>query len=103
MIYRLFDHGLRSASPDHAKVVRRYELYRTIVEFLAAVFFIIGSVFFFYASLLVAGTWLFLIGSVLFAVRPTIRLLLELRLARLPVPEEFRPYGALPADGETNA
>jgi hypothetical protein len=41
-----------------------------------------------------AGTWLFLIGSILFAVRPTIRLALELHLARLPVPDEFRPYGA---------
>jgi len=72
-----------------------YELYRTVVEFLAAVFFVIGSIFFFYESLLFAGTWLFLIGSILFAVRPTIRLLLELHLARLPVPPEFRPYGSV--------
>lgn len=96
---KLFDHELRSASEDHAEIVRKYELYRTIVEFLAAATFILGSVFFFYESLLFAGTWLFLIGSILFAVRPTIRLLLELRLANLPVPEEFRPYGAAPVEG----
>lgn len=91
---KLFDHDLRSASPSHVELVRRYELARTLVEFLAAVTFIIGSIFFFYDSLLFAGTWLFVIGSILFAVRPTIRLLLELHLARLPVPAEFRPYGA---------
>jgi YrhK-like protein len=93
---RLFDHALRTATPEHEKMVRDYELYRTIVEFLAAAMFIIGSVFFFYESLLFAGTWLFLIGSIFFAIRPSIRLLLELRLANLPVPEEFRPYGARP-------
>ena len=95
---KLFDGVARHASPDHATLVRRYELVRTLIEFLAAVFFIIGSVFFFYESLLFAGTWLFLIGSILFAVRPTIRLALELHLARLPVPDEFRPYGAMPAE-----
>lgn len=98
---RLFDHALRTASPDHAELVRKYELYRTIVEFLAAVLFIIGSIFFFYESLVFAGTWLFLIGSVFFAVRPTIRLLLELRLAKLPVPKEFRPYGAEPVEEDS--
>ncbi|WP_306030609.1 YrhK family protein [Stappia sp. MMSF_3263] len=91
---KFFSSDLRRASPDHAELVRRYELFRTLVEFLAAVLFVVGSVFFFYDSLLFAGTWLFLIGSILFAVRPTIRLALELHLTRLPVPDEFRPYGA---------
>jgi len=100
---RLFDHGIRTASPEHAEVVRKYELYRTVVEFLAALFFVIGSIFFFYDSLIYAGTWLFLIGSILFAARPTVRLLLELRLANLPVPEEFRPYGAEPAGDKPDA
>ena len=90
---KLFDHSLRTATAKHREVVRKYELYRTLVEFFAAFTFILGSAFFFYDSLMMAGTWLFLIGSVLFAVRPTIRLLLELRLVNLPVPDEFRPYG----------
>ncbi|MCV0426468.1 MAG: YrhK family protein [Roseibium sp.] len=93
---KLFDHSIRSASPAHDELVRKYELYRTLVEFLAAAMFIVGSVFFFYQSLVYAGTWLFLVGSILFAVRPSIRLTLELRLANLPVPKEFRPYGAPP-------
>lgn len=91
-----FDHGLRSASARHAMAVRHYELARTLVEFLAAIAFIAGSILFFYSALVIAGTWLFLIGSILFAVRPSIRLLLELHLARLPVPDEFRPYGVAP-------
>jgi len=97
---KLFDDGLRSASPHHAELVRKYELYRTVVEFLAALTFIVGSIFFFYPKLVFTGTWLFLIGSFLFAVRPSIRLLLELRLANLPVPAEFRPYGAAPVEGD---
>jgi len=97
-VSKLFDGALRHASADHAELVRKYELYRTLVEFMAAVFFVVGSILFFYESLLFAGTWLFLIGSILFAVRPTIRLLLELHLARLPVPAEFRPYGAQKLD-----
>lgn len=97
---KLFDQGIREASPSHEEIVRRYEITRTVVEFLAAVTFVIGSIFFFYDSLIYAGTWLFLIGSVLFAVRPSIRLLLELHLARLPVPKEFRPYGAYTDDSE---
>lgn len=88
-----FDHGLRDRSPAHAEIVRRYEIGRTLVEFLAAVAFIVGSIFFFYPGLVYAGTWFFVVGSVLFAARPTMRLALELHLARIPVPAEFRPAG----------
>ena len=98
---KLFDHAVRSASPAHAELVRKYELYRTVVEFLAALLFVIGSILFFFPSLVFSGTWLFLLGSILFAVRPTIRLLLELRLANLPVPSEFRPYGAAALEKDT--
>ena len=81
---------------DAPLLVRRYEIGRTVIEFLAAATFIVGSVFFFYESLTYAGTWLFVIGSILFAVRPSVRLILELHLARLPVPNEFLPYGVDP-------
>lgn len=97
---KLFSQGLREASRSHEEIVRRYEIGRTVVEFLAAATFIVGSIFFFYESLIYLGTWLFLIGSILFAVRPSIRLLLELHLAHLPVPKEFRPYGADADEGD---
>jgi hypothetical protein len=51
------------------------------VDFLAAVFFMFDRQhLLFLREPAFAGTWLFLIGSILFAVRPTIRLLLELNL-----------------------
>ncbi|AXS42617.1 hypothetical protein D1F64_13785 [Breoghania sp. L-A4] len=64
---------------------------RTLVEFLAAVAFIIGSIFFFYESLMFAGTWLFLIGSILFGIRPAIRLVMEIRLVSIKAPDKIVP------------
>lgn len=61
-----------------------YDIAYTLVDFSAAVLFIVGSWMFFYASLMTAGTWLFLIGSVLFAVRPTLRLAREIATLRHP-------------------
>ncbi|WP_082733906.1 YrhK family protein [Polycladidibacter hongkongensis] len=100
---RLFDARLRTATRSHAELVRRYELWRTVIEFLAALLFVVGSVFFFYDALLFAGTWLFLIGSILFGVRPCVRLLLELHLLRLDVPKEFRPLGLEESDRADDA
>lgn len=80
-----FDHKNRSRSPAHSQVTRNYEIIRTLVEFLAAVCFVIGSALFFFESLHTAAAWLFLIGSLLFAARPTVRLALELRLDQLPL------------------
>jgi len=89
-----FDQGLRTRSPRHEALTRRYEITRTVIEFLAALAFVVGSVLFFYPALVYAGTWFFVVGSVFFAVRPTIRLLLELHLARLPLLEELEPASA---------
>lgn len=55
----------------------------TAVDFGAALCFIIGSLFFFRESLKLAGTWLFLVDSVLFAAKPAIRLFRELKLLRM--------------------
>ncbi|WP_366556682.1 YrhK family protein [Aquibaculum sediminis] len=88
-----FDQGLRLRTPRHEALTRRYEIARTAIEFLAALAFIVGSVLFFYSALVYTGTWFFLVGSVFFAVRPTIRLLLELHLARLPALDELEPAG----------
>lgn len=73
-------HGWRGSDADK----RRYALFEigyTAIDFAAAVCFIIGSVMFFSESWLIPGTWLFLIGSFLFAAKPTLRLCRELRLA----------------------
>jgi hypothetical protein len=46
--------------------------------------FVIGSAFFFSASMTRPADWLFLIGSLLFAVKPTIDMIRSLHLRRLP-------------------
>ena len=45
--------------------------------------FVVGSILFFKESTTYAGTWLFLIGSVMFGLRPMIRLVREVRLVRM--------------------
>ena len=69
-----------------------YEIAYTLVDFLAATFFIIGSVFFFDEKLMTAGTWLFLIGSILFATKPTLRLLREIQLYKMGEDEDLAEH-----------
>ncbi|MFF8947071.1 YrhK family protein [Streptomyces sp. NPDC014864] len=82
----LFDPRRAAASPRHAEIYGRYQIIYTTVEFAAAVAFVIGSAFFFSDSMALPADWLFLVGSMLFAVRPTVSVLRESHLARLPLP-----------------
>ena len=75
----LFAPENRELTPRHARIWAAWEIVYTIVDFAAAFLFIVGSVFFFYASLTYWGTWMFLVGSVCFALKPTIRLVRELQ------------------------
>jgi len=84
---KLFSYKNRQISERHDLINQYYELAITVIEFLAALLFLVGSVFFFYDRLVFAGTWMFVIGSVFFIIRPTIRLVRELHLANLPVDE----------------
>lgn len=89
----MFDPRRAGASPRHAQIYGRYQVVYTVVEFAAAVAFVIGSVFFFSDSLALPADWLFLVGSILFAVRPTVSVLREAHLARLPLPGDD-PHGS---------
>lgn len=75
---RLFAPSTRLRSPQHGRIYARYEIAHTAVDFAAAAFFVVGSAFFFYESLSEAARWCFLLGSILFAAKPTIRLAREL-------------------------
>ncbi|EDZ47340.1 conserved hypothetical protein [Rhodobacterales bacterium Y4I] len=79
----LFDQDHRGGSAAKRRKYAVYEIVYTIIDFSAALCFIIGSVFFFDESLKTAGTWLFLTGSILFAAKPTLRLVRDLRLAAM--------------------
>ncbi len=59
------------------------EVAYTMVDFTAGMMFVVGSVMFFFESLMTAGTWLFLIGSICFAMKPVIRLWREIKLLRM--------------------
>lgn len=79
----LFHPDNRNKSDHHKRIHRAFQIGYELVSFSAAVCFVVGSAFYFYESLHSAGTWLFLIGSVLFALKPVISLARELRYAAL--------------------
>ncbi|KUP93323.1 YrhK family protein [Tritonibacter horizontis] len=79
----LFDRDHQHGSAAKRRNYARFEIAYTFVDFGAALCFVLGSVFFFFDSLMTAGTWLFLIGSILFAAKPTIRLTRDIKLAAM--------------------
>ena len=81
---RLLDPLLNDLTPHHLAVYWRYQVVRTLVDFAAAACFLVGSVFFFFTTTTLAADWLFLIGSILFAAKPTIDVVRSAHLKRLP-------------------
>ncbi|MDQ2094497.1 YrhK family protein [Rhodalgimonas zhirmunskyi] len=80
---KLFNTLRSEHTPEQRRFYALTEIAYTAVDFSAAALFIVGSVFFFYESLMTAGTWLFLIGSCFFAMKPSIRLWREIKLLRM--------------------
>ncbi|TDQ37140.1 YrhK family protein [Aureibacillus halotolerans] len=62
---------------------KRYKVLYTINDFLIGLIFLIGSFFFFKDTLIDAGTWLFVVGSALLLIRPTIRLVHDIHLKKV--------------------
>ena len=81
---KLLDPVLNDLTPRHVEIWWRYQVVRTTVDFSAAVCFVIGSAFFFFTALATTADWLFLSGSILFAVKPTIDWVRSVHLSRLP-------------------
>ena len=77
----LFDGDRSHYSADDRYRHAMYELAFTVCDFSAAILFVIGSVMFFWESLSVPATWCFLVGSIFFALKPTIRTVREIHLA----------------------
>lgn len=84
---KLLDPTLHDLTPRHLEVFWRYQVVRTGVDFSAACCFVVGSVFFFYEAMATPADWLFLIGSILFAVKPSIDMARSVHLRRLPAPQ----------------
>jgi hypothetical protein len=85
---KLLDPVLNDLTPRHVEIFWRYQVVRTAVDFGAALCFVVGSAFFFFASMTTPADWLFLVGSILFAIKPTIDMVRSLHLRRLPAPRE---------------
>lgn len=67
---------------EELTIRRRYETLAIANDFLAGVTFVLGSVLFFSEATTYAATWMFLVGSVLFLLRPAIRLSRRIHLTR---------------------
>lgn len=81
-------HDLTLTLDHHALVIhRRYEVVGIINDVLIALWFLAGSICFFYSSLMSLGTWLFVIGSAQMLIRPLIRLSHHLHLKKMPLPD----------------
>jgi hypothetical protein len=85
---RLLDPVLNDLSPRHLELYWRYQVVRTGVDFGAALCFVVGSVLFFFEKTTLIATWFFLVGSILFAIKPTIDLIRSVHLRRLPEDEQ---------------
>jgi len=79
---RLFNPDNHTRSQVHKELYALYSLAYTIVDFTAALMFIVGSILFFHEDTTYIGTWLFLIGSVCFGLRPTITMMREFAYLR---------------------
>ena len=71
--------GANDSSLDEARdrVQHLHDLYafgHLVVDFLAGLTFTVGSVLFFWRSTETPAIWLFVVGSVLFTAKPTVRL-----------------------------
>lgn len=91
---QIFHPQNNSASPEHERIYAIYEVWYTAVDFLAASLFLVGSVMFFWSSTQMPATWLFVIGSLCFALKPTLRLMRELTYLRM------KKYVALARHGQ---
>jgi hypothetical protein len=81
-----FDPQYINSSRRHATIYSRYQQAYAWVDAGAAVAFIVGSVFFLDESKKLAAAWLFVVGSVLFALVPSITVLQAMHLDRLSMP-----------------
>ena len=74
---------LHTSTPLHAKIFHRYQAIRILIDFSAAFCFVAGSALFLNSNTSIIAGRLFLIGSFLFAVKPTIDLVRAFHLKRI--------------------
>lgn len=85
----LFTHENRQRTARSRRIYAAYEIAHTCVDFTAAICFLIGSILFFWKAYETAAIWLFVIGSVFFCMKPTLRLAREIHLWRMGKVDEL--------------
>ncbi|QIE40834.1 YrhK family protein [Meridianimarinicoccus aquatilis] len=80
---KLFRHHTRELNANTRRVYAAFEIAHTAVDFAAALSFLVGSILFFWAEWETEAIWLFVIGSVFFMMKPTLRLIREIQLYRM--------------------
>ena len=75
--------GMKFTTPRHQQVYVAYQALYDCVDALAAILFVVGSILFFREATQTAGTWLFLIGSVCFAIRPVVHVIRDIHMGRI--------------------
>lgn len=75
---RLLHPRARLRDADSARRCAPFEIADTAVDFAAAPLCVVGGLLFFDEATTRLGTWLFLIGSACFALKPTLRLAREI-------------------------
>jgi hypothetical protein len=68
---------------DEIVVRQRYETISIANDVMIALWFVAGSILFFWESTTTLATWMFLLGSLEFLARPMIRLVRRVHLQRL--------------------
>jgi len=68
--------------PDELVLRQRYEVLSIVNDILVALWFVAGSILFFWESTTTLGTWFFLAGSIELLIRPVIRLTRKVHLTR---------------------
>ncbi|MBV7408361.1 YrhK family protein [Maritimibacter sp. DP1N21-5] len=79
----LFRHANRQRSEASRTVYARFQLIYTAVDFGASLAFVAGSLMYILGVDEATVIWVYLAGSLLFAAKPSLRLLREIRLYRM--------------------
>lgn len=79
----LFQTRNRERNAESQRIYARYEIAHTVVDFAAAISFLAGSALYFWPDKETLSGSLFVIGSIFFMAKPTLRLARELRLWRI--------------------
>ena len=64
---KVFDIG-----SEEVVIQRRYKFFGALNDLFIAIWFLSGSIMFFFDSLMTGGTWLFVVGSLQLLMRPAI-------------------------------